>query len=335
MKKNPFHRLILFGLLALSLSACQKEAQQRTTIPDLQKSSTGVTTSALSLTSTGWMGALADNINLAQLSIPGTHESGARYEPISGTAKCQNLAIGDQLNTGVRFLDIRCRNINDSFAIHHGSIYQNLNFTDVLKACKSFFAANPKECIIMSIKEEYTASGNTLSFEQVFLQNYYTPNAGLFYIGTSIPNLGDVRGKIVLLRRFNAYDASTGAADGNLYGIDATNWADNAAFTISTGTANLNIQDYYKVGNDSHKWSAVTAQFSAATSGASSTLYIDFTSGYVSIIGIPNIPDVSNTINPDINSYFSSASAGRYGIIPMDFVDATRPAAILALNSNL
>ncbi|GGB02596.1 1-phosphatidylinositol phosphodiesterase [Puia dinghuensis] len=276
------------------------------------------------------MASISDNINLANLSIPGSHDACARYEPIAGTAICQSLSLGDQLNAGSRFLDIRCRNVNDSFAIHHGSIYQHLNFTDVLNACKTFFAAHPNETIIMSVKEEYTASGNTLSFEQVFLQHYYASNSNLFYMGTSVPNLGAVRGKIVLLRRFNAYDSATGAADGNLYGIDATNWGDNTTFTTSTGTATLHVEDDYVVNNNNTKWSEITANLSNALSGDPTALYISFTSGYYPILGfIPNIPDVSNTINPDINSYFGAATHGRYGIIPMDFVDATRPAAII------
>src|SRR5687767_7668450 len=73
-----------------------------------------------------WLTPLDGNLPLSQFSIPGTHDSGALVEPVSGTAKCQNLSIADQLNAGVRFLDIRCRHINDAFAIHHGAVYQNM-----------------------------------------------------------------------------------------------------------------------------------------------------------------------------------------------------------------
>ncbi len=115
-----------------------------------------------------WMASKSNLLLVSQLSIPGTHDSGALYEPVSGTAKCQNLSIADQLNAGVRFLDIRCRHINDAFAIHHGSIYQNANFNDVLNAVIGFLNSNPSETVIMSVKEEHTPSGNTRSFEQTF-----------------------------------------------------------------------------------------------------------------------------------------------------------------------
>src|SRR6185369_6685331 len=111
-----------------------------------------------------WMSSLNSGLYLSQFSIAGTHETMARYEPATGTAKCQNLTLADQLNAGVRFIDIRCRHYNNAFVIHHGSVYQNANFDDVLNACTSFLQANPSECIILSVKDEYTPSGNTRTF---------------------------------------------------------------------------------------------------------------------------------------------------------------------------
>ncbi|HPG51809.1 MAG TPA: phosphatidylinositol-specific phospholipase C domain-containing protein [Spirochaetota bacterium] len=130
---------------------------------------------------------------LSEISIPGTHDSGARYEPIAGTAKCQNLTISDQLNNGIRFLDIRCRHIDNAFAIHHGSIYQHLNFDDVLNACFGFMGSHPGETIIMSVKEEYNSANISRSFEETFLA-YYRKNPSGWYLGESVPALGDVRG---------------------------------------------------------------------------------------------------------------------------------------------
>ncbi|WP_228453080.1 hypothetical protein [Chryseobacterium sp. CH1] len=69
-----------------------------------------------------WMAGLQDNISLSKISIPGTHDSGARIDApvVSGTAKTQDLSIAEQLNAGVRFLDIRCRHIDNSFTIIMG-----------------------------------------------------------------------------------------------------------------------------------------------------------------------------------------------------------------------
>jgi len=68
-----------------------------------------------------WMASLNSGLYLSQFSIPGTHETMALYESLSGTAKCQNLSLSSQLDAGVRFVDIRCRHLNNTFVIHHRS----------------------------------------------------------------------------------------------------------------------------------------------------------------------------------------------------------------------
>ena len=69
-----------------------------------------------------WMGAVSGKKRVSELSIPGTHDSGALHEPFPGTTKCQTLGIAQQLAIGVRFLDIRCRSVHNAFAIYHGPV---------------------------------------------------------------------------------------------------------------------------------------------------------------------------------------------------------------------
>jgi 1-phosphatidylinositol phosphodiesterase len=265
-----------------------------------------------------WLSSFSNNLYVSQLSIPGTHDSGAQSEPVSGTAKCQNLSINDQLNAGVRFLDIRCRHVNDAFVIHHGSVYENMNFDDVLNATIGFLNSNPTECVIMCVKEEYTPSGDTRSFEATF-DSYVAKNPGKWYLGSEIPTLGQARGKIVLLRRFGANTLPKG--------IDASVWADNTTFTTDGGL--LRVQDWYNVTDNNMKWNNIVAILNEAYSGGSGTLYINFSSGVQSgPFGIPNIPAVSNDINSRLSNYFTTNTLGRYGIIPMDFADATKCALI-------
>lgn len=318
-------KLSLSLLLAgtLSLTACKKqESQVSPQLTKQQKSDLGANVLA-SFTLSNWMGSLPNSTSIAQLSIPGTHDSGARNEPISGTAKCQNLSIADQLNAGVRYLDIRCRHIDNGFAIHHGAIYQNLNFNDVLTACINFLNSNPTETIIMSVKEEHTASNNTRSFEQTF-DSYVQPYASRWDLGTGIPNLGDVRGKIKLLRRFGT---------GSPKGIDATNWADNTTFDINNSAANLKIQDFYNVNDVNTKWNRVETQLNDAHNDSSNRLYLNYGSGYkAGIFGIPNINTVADAINPKITTFFNTHTQGKYGIIPLDFINAARSQLIVNTN---
>ena len=269
-----------------------------------------------------WMTPLDGNQPLSQFSIPGTHDSGALVEPISGTAKCQNLSIGDQLNAGVRFLDIRCRHINDAFAIHHGQVYQNMNFTDVLNATIGFLNSNPGETVIMSVKEEYTPSGNTRSFEATF-DTYVAANPSKWVLGSAIPTLTQARGKIVLFRRFGASSTPKG--------INASNWPDNTTF--STG-GTLRVQDCYNVSNNDTKWAQILQVLNEARYGGPNTLYVNFASGTSSgIFGIPNIPNVSNNINPRVSTFFGSNVSGRFGALLMDFADAAKCSAIYNTNA--
>lgn len=281
----------------------------------------GALTNLAGAAGSDWMNSLDGALPVSQFSIPGTHDSGARVEPFPGTAKCQNLTIGDQLNAGVRFLDIRCRHINDAFAIHHGQVYQNLNFNDVLTATLGFLDANPGETVIMSVKEEYDATGNTRSFEATF-DSYVAQNPTRWVMGSGIPTLSSARGKIVLFRRFGA--------SGLPKGIDASNWPDNTTF--STG-GTLRVQDRYTVTNNDTKWNAIAAMLAEARYGGPNTLYVNFSSGTQSIIGIPNITGVSNNINPRLSSYFSANPSGRFGAILMDFADAAKCSAIYSTNA--
>lgn len=323
MKHHPY--LFICLLFLLGTWSCQKmesPVEQAVT----EKLTSNTHQAALSAyNSSNWMSALPNQLPIHHISIPGTHDSGARHEPFPGTAKTQELSIGDQLNAGVRFLDIRCRHFNDAFAIHHGAIYQHLNFDDVINACKAFLTANPSETIIMSVKPEHTAENNTTTFEERFLA-YAEQDRSLWYLEDDIPSLGSCRGKIVLLRRFGYNGA---------LGIAATpDWADKATFTINRPGYRLEIQDEYQ-NTPENKWSRVS-QFLEATKSAGypaeKVLRVNFSSGYRSILGIPNITSVSNYVNPRLKNYFAGQATAKFGIIVADFIDQELSTVIYETN---
>lgn len=277
---------------------------------------------AASAAGNNWMTPLNGTLPLSQFSIPGTHDSGARVEPIAGTAKCQNLTIAEQLAAGVRFLDIRCRHIDNGFAIHHGQVYQNINFADVLNSTIGFLNSNPGETVIMSVKEEYDASNNNRSFEATF-DSYVAQAPSKWLLGSGIPSLDAARGKIVLFRRFGAGSVPKG--------IDASSFPDNTTF--STGGI-LRVQDRYNVSNNDTKWNSILAILNEARYGGPETLYVNFSSGTSSgIFGIPNITGVSNNINPRLTTFFNANPTGRFGAILMDFADAAKAQQIYNTNA--
>lgn len=267
-----------------------------------------------------WMSSLDGGLPVSRISIPGTHDAGARFEPLAGTSKCQDLTITRQLEAGVRFLDIRCRHQNDLFNIYHGVVDQGATYASVLTEVFDFLTANPRETVIMSVKEEGASSGATRSFEETF-DSYVSRNPGKWWLGEGIPTLEAVRGKIVLFRRFGSEVTPKG--------IDASKFPDNTTF----GSGVLRVQDRYIVADNDAKWSAILALLNEARSGGPDTLYVNFASGYQSgALGIPNITTVSNDINPRLAAFFTAKPKGGFGIILMDFADAARAALVYETN---
>lgn len=273
-----------------------------------------------------WMTPLSDDMTLAELTIPGTHESAALYEPLnSGTAKCQNLTLDEQLKAGIRYFDIRCRHQNDEFQIYHGPFYQQQSFADVLATMTAFLDEHPMQTLIVSVKEEYTAEATTRSFADTFA-SYVEQDPERWHLGPSIPRLGDVRGKIVLLRRF----ASTTTP----LGIDgASMWGDDKTFTMMSTDATVRVQDNYKVDTNDAKWMQITSLFDEALTGAPTTWFLDYTSGYQSSGGIPNTPKVANDINARLDAYLDANPSGRLGTLASDFTTESRIRLIIAHNT--
>jgi 1-phosphatidylinositol phosphodiesterase len=204
---------------------------------------------------------------LSELSIPGTHDSGARHNPWygPGTTKCQDLSIRGQLDIGVRFLDIRCYQRKGEIRICHGPVDQRLTFESVLKQCSEFLLAHGTECIIMSIQE------NCGPIFEPALEAYVRTNRAEWYLGADIPELNAVRGKLVLLRRFYAAHPPKGIA--------ATDWPDDSTNLVRQAGSNLLIQDYYRVRSIPQKWQLIQALYHEAKAGDSDRLAINFASG--------------------------------------------------------
>lgn len=143
-----------------------------------------------------WMKHIDDSTPISKISIPGTHDTGT-FGLGAGDAKCQNYNYDHQLTSGMRAFDIR---LNENLEVIHGSnLYKcGTNFKDVLSSFNKFLEDHPSEVIFMSVKED---SGDIY---EPFM-NFYNSNKNLvsrIFTGINCPDLGDVRGKIILIRRF-------------------------------------------------------------------------------------------------------------------------------------
>ncbi len=267
-----------------------------------------------------WMAQLPDSVSLSDLTVPGTHDSGAiRSDAIGKLSQCQSLSITDQLTCGVRFLDIRLKLSSSTLKVYHGVVDQKLSFSEIRSACIEFLEAHPDEVILMSIKQE----GNAAAGFSEAVKSAIEADSDYWYTGDSLPALEQVRGKIVLFARY----------DSGGMGINCNNgWADNTDFTMNNGVP-MKVQDYYNIeksANIDEKWNKIKALAEFAhSSSKGTTLCLNFTSGYT---GLTNITAVSDVINPQLTEYFAAAESGCYGVFAIDFVTPELASALIAVN---
>ena len=147
------------------------------------------------------MQGIPDSESLKDISIPGTHNYMSFYG--GPLVRCQSMSLYNQYVAGIRFVDIRCRHFYNFLPIHHGIVFQNATLDHVLRQTSDFLSANPTETVILSLRDEHISEHNNRSYEET-LQNYIMKYPEkLFYTENRIPNLGEVRGKIVILQRFH------------------------------------------------------------------------------------------------------------------------------------
>ncbi len=176
-----------------------------------------------------WMSQLDDSLAIQDLSIPGTHDSAAKKGLVGTTtserSETQSLTIQEQLNIGVRFLDLRVKIMFESkgLAMYHAGdpVYDpepgagkldQYYFSAVLKTCYDFLLAHDHETIIISLKSEGDTKYDGSTIEDWFRKIATDVAAQLspsktfddMWVVRSDVNatLHDVRGKMVLWRRF-------------------------------------------------------------------------------------------------------------------------------------
>ncbi|WP_051812778.1 phosphatidylinositol-specific phospholipase C, partial [Kitasatospora sp. MBT63] len=297
-------------------------------------SATAVSSAAASGFSTSsWMAGIPGDRDLSALTLPGTHDSGALYG--GGLAQTQTLSLTDQLNSGIRYFDIRCRHIQNTFAIHHGLVFQNLMFgSGVRDVFVSFLKVHPTECIVMSVQEEYTPTGNTRSFEDTF-DSYVFGFESYFYLDDRTPTLDSARGKIVLLRGFDAQRTPKGITKITAPAGSTGN---------STGPAVWHIQGDYNINtiwDINPRINVIEGFMAQAAVGSLDEWYLNAvalssSNGGVfpvtAALGIAGTTDgVNAALRKSISSY-PNVPGARLGLYGMDFPDQTLINMLIASN---
>lgn len=179
-----------------------------------------------------WMKNIPDDFLLSEINLPGSHDSCSKKVQFSYFSKCHDLSIFEQLNIGVRFLDIRLEKTGNKLKTVHGiaDCYNSakgkepLLLEDVLYDCKAFLKANPSETVIISIKRDHGASSEETF--NVFYENYLKDDP-VWYTQNRIPNLYEVRGKLVLVNRC-CVDNDDGIFTDTNAGLNFSGWPDQS-----------------------------------------------------------------------------------------------------------
>ena len=197
---------------------------------------------------------LDDRAYLSELNIAGTHDSATAYVSMENMARCQNKTIAEQLNMGVRLLDIRLTKKGDEFYLVHAfadcfsdeAKTKRLTFGEVLESCKAFLSENPAETVILSIKQDRGIINRW--FFPPFYDKYIRGDESSWYLENKVPTLGECRGKLVLMRRCRVWKNFYKTAVG---GLNFSFWPDQARRRMKAKMVKLNhdtksiVQDRY------------------------------------------------------------------------------------------
>lgn len=274
--------------------------------------------------SRSWMSHISDSTSIDMISMPGTHDSGALHSLADVAGKCQDLSIKNQLEIGARYLDVRLQSVANTLSVCHGPINEDLTLKNVLSDCRSFLMENETEAIVLSVKEEEKEINSTISFEDALL-NELKEYKDVLYLGTGIPTMQMIRGKICLMSRYA----------NNSIGIDSyAGWGDSCTFDMNNGV-NMHIQDTYYLSNVEQKKEQIKECLEYSTNYANShtedVLTLNFFSGYLSK-GFP--PSYSVPVAKEINKWALDTlpNYDATGIAIFDFLNKDLAKAVWSKN---
>ncbi len=225
-----------------------------------------------------WMSYLPDNVFVAHVSIPGTHDTATAegWKSSSGPtySTTQSVKIDEQLANGIRAFDFRPGLVSDELWCNHGVDQTTLKLADAFTKLKNYLDAHPGEFFVMHLfrgnvynnsgdagiaalkggkdddasRKKYNELVNALFNEGQFADYFieYSP-----YL-----KVGDVRGKIIVFRRDRINFAHIFKA-GNLsnWPADDAMWDVNNKVTVSlaadeTVKGNMHVTDVSSPDNE-------------------------------------------------------------------------------------
>lgn len=278
-----------------------------------------------------WLSSIDGSALITSLNIPGTHDSAATFTTFLWISKTQKLTVAQQLEAGVRYLDMRFEMRNgDFFSVHSaadckksaGLFAEKLTAADTINECRRFLENHPSETVLFLLKEENSDCGE--SFFDAFYSQYIGENQDVWYLKNRTPSLDEVRGKIVLLR---AVSVNEEKYDDSNSGINFLRYP----YVGGTETIDFRLRDIYPVQNENAPYSHMFVQDSYKLAPSKK---VDAVSAFweeeldpacyninmTNCIGGFVLPILTSKI---VNSEISKAEFIKgeyYGIVGMDFI---------------
>ncbi|XP_076141839.1 1-phosphatidylinositol phosphodiesterase-like [Alosa pseudoharengus] len=251
-----------------------------------------------------WMASIEDRKLLSHITIPGSHDTMARYWGL--LVECQALRLKDQLMAGIRYLDIR---MDGNSKIVHGLFKQKATFADVIKITQEFLKEHKKETVLIRVKPEKPFKKNVKKGVQKVIQSYDN-----IIIRSSIPTMGEARGKIVLVQK-DKFDLGI-----PIHGTDEEGDYMVTNIDKKKGKIQIHLQNASEeCGKDK-----VILSYSSGT-------------GVGTIRGFLTPKDVARKVNPWLHSYLKGLkniikAETCYGVIAMDFPGFDLIQTVIKLN---
>jgi 1-phosphatidylinositol phosphodiesterase len=321
-----------------------------------------------------WMKNYPDATKLVHMNIPGTHDSATwNYSIATQDAllhvtylnnvtlyppeifRCQERSLFQMLNAGIRVFDLRFAfdTTNSTLVFYHSQALQSETATveDVLFGFYHWLDLHPTEAVLLSLQYESGTkqyATNDVNVQLNIFNILTSPSAKQYFVQTKdeLGTLGDARGKITLLRRFDL-DQLPNSYSEALPGLHfpPALWIDNSANIAlvynSQTQATAYIEDFYNIGsptgsgaalNIQWKYNATTAHLIEATEQYPDSLFWSFASSEYDTdtpVETPRIMALGNGtaytplggVNQRLIPFLQQQKGKRVGIIMFDFFD--------------
>ncbi|KAL2885183.1 1-phosphatidylinositol phosphodiesterase [Ceratocystis lukuohia] len=268
-----------------------------------------------------WMSNLADDTPLSSLSIPGTHGSASStFE--SPIIRTQSDDLVQQLEGGIRYIDISCNYDSYGLMVYHAAYRTSYSLGRLLRTVNQFLDRHPRETIILRIQTDTHPKFINKRFEDFMTSTYYKDDIRRVYSRnvheiTTVPTLGEIRGKIFILQDFKTSPPGR-------YGLP---WNSD---TVSSYSKGMTVSTLFLKS----VWASAQSHLREAPLMESNKLHITYTtaSSGVNPINLAARNSPRSGMNKLLGEYLSNNEGDCFGIIVMDFPGQYLVQQILKLN---